>query len=350
MGGGAHPGPARGGLVVLSATVSNAEDSARGCAACAAPPTLSWRSIVRSSCATTWPWPNGQAGASTSCRAARGPAHPRGVALDAAGDAPGAARGHAPLALATPRRSELVEALDERSMLPAIVFIFSRAACDDAVAQCLSDGLRLTTPEQRLEIRRRCEEHTEGLSDDELRVLEYGPWVAGLEAGVASHHAGMIPAFREAVEDCFSAGLLRVAFATETLALGINMPARTVVIERLTKVREHGRSRSHVGGVRADSPGVPGAGARLGRACRHGVVPGGVGGRPERTGTSPAPELRSSFRPTYNLAVNLVRRYPATRRTSCSTGPSPSSWTVAITTRCRSASTGPSPCSNVWAT
>ena len=94
----------------------------------------------------------------------------------------------------------------ERAMLPAIVFIFSRAACDDAVAQCLRDGVRLIEPEQRAEIRRICEEHTEGISDEELRALDYGPWSAALEAGVAAHHAGMVPAFREAVEECFAVG------------------------------------------------------------------------------------------------------------------------------------------------
>jgi superfamily II RNA helicase len=213
--------------------------------------------------------------------------------------------------LASPRRSELVEALDERSMLPAIVFIFSRAACDDAVAQCLSDGLRLTTPEERVEIRRRCEEHTEGLPDDELRVLGYGPWVSGLEAGLAPHHAGMIPALREAVEDCFSAGLLRVVFATETLALGINMPARSVVIERLTKIRTHGRS-GLTSGEYAQMTGR--AGRRGLDSVGHAVTvwsPQVSGVGLAALATSPAPELRSSFRPTYNLAVNLVRRYPA---------------------------------------
>ena len=213
--------------------------------------------------------------------------------------------------VATARRSEMVEALGDRDMLPGIVFIFSRAACDDAVAQCLGDGLRLTTPEERLEIRRRCEEHTEGLPEDELRVLGYGTWAAGLEAGLAAHHAGMIPAMREAVEDCFAAGLLRVVFATETLSLGINMPARTVVIERLTKVREHGRS-GLTSGEYAQMTGR--AGRRGLDRVGHAVVvwaPGVELSGLAALATSPAPELRSSFRPSYNLAVNLVRRYRA---------------------------------------
>jgi len=240
-----------------------------------------------------------------------GKPHPQALALDEraarAARRPGGLR-HS--RLATPRRSELVEALEERSMLPAIVFIFSRAACDDAVAYCLADGLRLTSPEERADIRERCAQHTEGLPDDELRVLGYGPWSAGLEAGIASHHAGLIPAFREAVEDCFAAGLIKVAFATETLSLGINMPARTVVIERLTKIREHGRT-GLTSGEYAQMTGR--AGRRGLDSVGHAVVvwsPQVRAGDVAALATSAPPDLRSSFRPTYNLAVNLVRRYP----------------------------------------
>lgn len=212
--------------------------------------------------------------------------------------------------LATPRRTELLEALADHELLPAIVFIFSRAACDDAVRQCLADGVRLTDASQRAEIRHRCERHTEGLPDDELRVLGYAQWAAGLEAGVASHHAGLIPAFREAVESCFADGLLGVVYATETLSLGINMPARTVVVERLTKVRDSGRSALTSGEY-----------AQLtGRAGRRGLDQWGYGvvlwsphvqaADVGRLATMAPPALRSSFRPTYNLAANLVRRYP----------------------------------------
>ncbi|HAM02993.1 MAG TPA: RNA helicase, partial [Acidimicrobiaceae bacterium] len=144
--------------------------------------------------------------------------HPRAAALDQRTERmrrrPGGLR-HA--SVTGPRRTEVVEALGERQMLPAIVFIFSRAACEDAVAQCLDDGLRLTGSDERQEIRRRAEAHTDVLTDDDLRVLRYGSFLAGLEAGFAPHHAGMIPAFRETVEDCFAAGLLQVVFATETL-------------------------------------------------------------------------------------------------------------------------------------
>ncbi len=299
-------------FVCLSATVSNADQVRRLAHQCArSRPKSSSRSIGLSSCATTSPSPRRGAVGSSSCRCCTtARSTPRPLRSTNAWrvwpERPGGVR-HS--RLVGPRRSELIEALDDLTMLPAIVFIFSRAACDAAVAQCLSDGLHLTSSEERAEIRRRCEEHTEGLPDEELRVLGYGPWAAGLEAGLGSHHAGLIPAFREAVEDCFSSNLLRVVFATETLSLGINMPARTVVIERLTKIREHGRSGLSSGEY-AQMTGR--AGRRGLDSVGHAVVvwsPQVSMSGLAALATSPPPDLRSSFRATYNLAVNLVRRY-----------------------------------------
>jgi ATP-dependent RNA helicase HelY len=144
-------------------------------------------------------------------------------------------RGRRRRRFATPRRVEVVELLAERDLLPAIYFIFSRAACDDAALAVARAGLRLTAAGDAGRIRAIAERHTAALSDGDLDVLGYDQWLAGLEAGIAAHHAGMVPPFKEAVEECFAAGLIRVVFATETLALGINMPARSVVVERLTK-------------------------------------------------------------------------------------------------------------------
>ncbi|MDQ6615154.1 MAG: DEAD/DEAH box helicase, partial [Actinomycetota bacterium] len=212
--------------------------------------------------------------------------------------------------LFTPRRPEVVELLADADMLPAIYFIFSRAACDDAATQCVREGHRLTTPEERRQIRAIVEAHVETLSDDDLRVLDYNNWIGGLEMGFAAHHAGMVPPFKEAVEACFAAGLVKVVFATETLSLGINMPARSVVIEKLTKFT--GERHEFL---------TPGEYTQLtGRAGRRGIdevgyavvlwspfVPfdqvAGLAGT--RTYA-----LTSSFRPTYNMAANLVRRYP----------------------------------------
>ena len=147
------------------------------------------------------------------------------------------------------------------------------------------------------------------LSDDDLRTLGYGPWSAALEAGIAPHHAGLVPAFRQAVEQCFSEGLLKVVFATETLALGINMPARTVVVERFAKFRGSDTSALTSGEYQQ----------LTGRAGRRGIDTVGhamVLWSPAtpftlvaRTAIAPPPDLVSSFHPTYNLAVNLVRRW-----------------------------------------
>ena len=208
-----------------------------------------------------------------------------------------------------PRRTEVVEYLAESGMLPAITFIFSRAACDDATRHCLQDGVRLTTPEERIRIRELVEDSVERLGDDDLRTLGYGPWSAALEAGIAPHHAGLVPAFRQAVERCFSEGLLKVVFATETLALGINMPARTVVVERFAKFRGSDTSALTSGEYQQ----LTGRTGRRGiDTVGHAFVLWSTGtpfGQVARTAIAPPPDLVSSFHPTYNLAVNLVRRW-----------------------------------------
>ncbi len=207
-----------------------------------------------------------------------------------------------------PRRSELAERLAAEDLLPAITFIFSRAACDDAVRQCVEDGIRFTDEDERRAIREIVEESVAPLDDDDLATLGYGTWAHALEMGIAPHHAGLVPPFRRAAERCFEAGLLRLVFATETLALGINMPARTVVIERFAKFRGAERSPLHAGEYQQ----------LTGRAGRRGIDAEGTAVVAWSPGTSMAtvarvaaaapPDLRSAFQPTYNLAVNLVRR------------------------------------------
>jgi ATP-dependent RNA helicase HelY len=211
--------------------------------------------------------------------------------------------------LFTPRRVEVIERIEDEGMLPAIYFIFSRAACNDAVSSCLDAGLRLTTPEERARIRAICDEHTASLSPGDLEVLGWGRWIAGMEAGIAAHHAGMVPPFKEAVEACFVAGLVKVVFATETLAVGINMPARAVVIEKLSKFT--GERHQLL---------TPGEYTQLtGRAGRRGIDEVGfaiVLWSPFVTFEQVANlvstrtfAISSRFRPTYNMAANLVRRY-----------------------------------------
>ncbi|MGB6058310.1 MAG: DEAD/DEAH box helicase [Microthrixaceae bacterium] len=209
----------------------------------------------------------------------------------------------------TPRRVETIEILAAEDMLPAIYFIFSRNGCDEAASRCFQAGLRLTDESERERIRRLAELRTETLSDGDLEALGYEQWLAALEQGIASHHAGMVPAFREAVEDCFVEGLVKAVFATETLALGINMPARTVVIEKLSKFN----------GERHEFLSAGLFTQLTGRAGRRGIDDEGhavVHWSPFTTFTQVANlaasrefPLVSSFRPTYNMAANLVDRY-----------------------------------------
>jgi ATP-dependent RNA helicase HelY len=214
--------------------------------------------------------------------------------------------GRRPRPLRTPSRPELVELLDDEELLPAIVFIFSRVGCDAAVRQLLESGVRLTTTAEQQQIAAIMERHVAGLSGGDLQALDYDLFAEALRRGVAAHHAGMLPAFKESVEEAFVRGLIKVVFATETLALGINMPARSVVLEKLVKF--DGETHADV---------TPGEYTQLtGRAGRRGIDveghavvlwqpgldPRAVAGLASRR-TYP---LRSSFSPTYNMAVNLV--------------------------------------------
>ncbi|HEX4817078.1 MAG TPA: DEAD/DEAH box helicase, partial [Nonomuraea sp.] len=202
----------------------------------------------------------------------------------------------------TPRRVEVIERLQDEGMLPAITFIFSRKACDEARDVCLDAGMRLTTPDERARVRAIVDERTATLSDADLDVLGFDRFVAGLEAGVAAHHAGMVPPFKEVVEACFTEGLTKAVFATETLALGVNMPARSVVIERLTKFS--GERRELL---------TPGEYTQLtGRAGRRGIDEVGYAivlwspfvpfEQVAALASSRTYALRSAFRPTYNMA------------------------------------------------
>jgi ATP-dependent RNA helicase HelY len=203
-------------------------------------------------------------------------------------------------------RADVVARLDVAGLLPAITFIFSRAGCDAAVQQCLAAGLRLTTPEEAELVVAAAERRTADIPREDLAVLGYGEWLDGLRRGIAAHHAGMLPAFKEVVEDLFTRGLIRAVFATETLALGINMPARTVVIEKLDKWN----GETHAGLTAGEYTQLTGRAGRRGIDVEgHAVVlwqpgmePGAVAGL---AGTRTYP-LNSSFRPSYNMAVNLT--------------------------------------------
>ena len=211
-----------------------------------------------------------------------------------------------PTRFRVPSRPDVIDRLDAAGLLPAITFIFSRAGCDAAVAQCLGAGLRLTTPQETAEITDLVRRRTADIPPEDLPVLGYPDWLAGLQRGLAAHHAGMLPTFKEVVEELFAAGLIKAVFATETLALGINMPARTVVIERLDKWN----GENHADLTPGEYTQLTGRAGRRGIDVEgHAVVLWQPGVDPLEVaglaGTRTYP-LTSSFRPSYNMAVNLV--------------------------------------------
>ncbi|HEX6131570.1 MAG TPA: DEAD/DEAH box helicase, partial [Actinomycetota bacterium] len=204
-----------------------------------------------------------------------------------------------------PRREEVVDVLEEQGMLPAIYFVFSRAGCDRSVRWLVDSGVRLTTREEAERIRQRAELRAAWIDEEDLVTLGFYDFLEALTAGVAAHHAGLLPVFKETVEELFAEGLVKVVFATETLSLGINMPARTVVIEDLWKFQ----------GERHELL-TPGEYTQLtGRAGRRGIDELGhavvVYQRQvpfERVASLAATrtyDLTSSFRVSYNMAVNL---------------------------------------------
>ncbi|MER7410099.1 MULTISPECIES: DEAD/DEAH box helicase [Streptomyces] len=209
----------------------------------------------------------------------------------------------------TPSRAEVIDRLDSEGLLPAITFIFSRAGCEAAVQQCLYSGLRLNDAAARARVREIVEERTADIPDRDLHVLGYFEWLEGLERGIAAHHAGMLPTFKEIVEELFVKGLVKAVFATETLALGINMPARSVVLEKLVKWN----GEQHVDITPGEYTQLTGRAGRRGIDIEgHAVVlwqrgmdPGALAGL---AGARTYP-LRSSFKPSYNMAVNLVSQF-----------------------------------------
>jgi ATP-dependent RNA helicase HelY len=212
-------------------------------------------------------------------------------------------------------RTKVIDKLEDERLLPAIWFIFSRAGCDDAVAQCLRSPLRLISPEQSAEVRALIEERTAELDAADLKVLGYDTWKAALERGVAAHHAGMFTLWRHIVEELFAKGMVRVVFATETLALGVNMPARSVVLESLVKFN----GESHVDLTPGEYTQLTGRAGRRGIDTRgHAVLrwkPGVRAATMLRLTDSRTYPLRSSFRPSYNMSVNLIDRIgPAASR------------------------------------
>ncbi|WP_075728459.1 DEAD/DEAH box helicase [Corynebacterium aquilae] len=211
------------------------------------------------------------------------------------------------------KRTDVIEMLDSHSMLPVIFFIFSRSGCDKALIQCSRSRLTLTTQQESQQIAAIIDAGVEGIPDEDLKVLGFRQWRSNLMRGFAAHHAGMLPAFRHIVEELFVKGLVKAVFATETLALGINMPARTVLIERLVKYNGEGFVDV-----------TPGQYTQLtGRAGRRGIDTIGHAVVQWEPGLDPVAvaslastrtyPLDSTFSPGYNMTVNLLATIGYTR-------------------------------------
>jgi len=210
-----------------------------------------------------------------------------------------------------PRRVDLLAELEERGLLPVIWFVFSRKGCDQAAARLVRDGARFTDDAEAARIDELVEARLGLLDPADLAALGTGRWADRLRLGIASHHAGMVPVFKEAVEQCFAEGLVKVVFATETLALGMNMPARSVVIDK--PVKYDGQRTAPLSAAQYTQ--------FTGRAGRRGIdkegwavalwSPDSTFKQVARLASSRSFELRSSFRPTYNMVAGLLGRMSA---------------------------------------
>ncbi|WP_026461065.1 DEAD/DEAH box helicase [Schaalia suimastitidis] len=203
-------------------------------------------------------------------------------------------------------RLGVLAALRGRDLLPAIVFIFSRQGCEDAVRQVMAGGLVLTDRREAAQIRIAIDEVMASIDVRDHAALGLGAWARALEAGVAAHHAGLLPLIKETVERLFTRGLVKVVFATETLALGINMPARTVVIESLFKWN----GAQHVMLSAGEYTQLSGRAGRRGIDTEgHAVVLHRGQVAPEELAALASKRtypLISAFRPTYNMVANLL--------------------------------------------
>ena len=259
----------------------------------------------------------GESGAPKSNRAASGRGgapQPWRRGASRAGRAPRRGEGGARTArLRPPSRLAVIQALERAGFLPAIVFVFSRAGCEQAVTQAVAGGVDLTTEDEALRIREVVERRTADIPRADLGVLGFHAWAHALERGVAAHHAGLLPVFKETVEELFSAGLVKVVYATETLALGINMPARTVVLESVRKWN----GSAHVTLTPGEYTQLTGRAGRRGIDVEgHAVVLASDDLEPDFVSSLASRRtypLVSAFRPTYNMAVNLLGRSTRSR-------------------------------------
>lgn len=197
---------------------------------------------------------------------------------------------------------DVIRVLHEKDMLPAIYFTFSRKKCDEQMEKCAE--LCLVTPKEQAEIRRIVDDYiAENYYLYKNKHIEY------LLQGVASHHAGLLPGWKVLVEKLFQKGLIKVVFATETLAAGINMPARSTIISSISKRTDTGHRTL-----------TPSEFLQMsGRAGRRGMdeigyvtIVGTAFQTPEEVAElvlSEANPLESKFSPSYSMVLNLLQRF-----------------------------------------
>ena len=204
----------------------------------------------------------------------------------------------------------VVPELRSLDMLPAIYFIFSRRGCREALQRCSYHEIDLTTAAEKEAIDRVAAERLQGLKDhDEEALFRRMIDARLLRRGLAEHHAGLLPYHKEMVEELFQRGLIKVVFATETLSLGINMPARGVVVSSFTKFDGVNFSNLTTGELTQ----------LMGRAGRRGIDVIGHGvilkeadvevGTIYEVAMGPTLVVESKFLPSYNMALNLLRVY-----------------------------------------
>ncbi|MDO4664742.1 MAG: DEAD/DEAH box helicase [Actinomycetaceae bacterium] len=207
-----------------------------------------------------------------------------------------------------PSANKIVDNLAREGLTPAIVFVFSRQGCDSCISELLRSKTVLIGKETRQRVLQIVDEVECKIPASDHYAVGLDKWRAAFLCGYAAHHAGMLPVLKEAVERAFREGLLQVVFATETLALGINMPAKTVVVTSLRKW--NGTENVQL---------TPGEYTQLtGRAGRRGMDRVGHAVVPYRVGNEPAIvaslasnrtyPLNSAFRPTYSMVVSLLMR------------------------------------------
>ncbi|WP_054953686.1 DEAD/DEAH box helicase [Flaviflexus massiliensis] len=204
------------------------------------------------------------------------------------------------------QRYSLLRLMSERDLLPAIEFIFSRKGCDQAVADLVKDNVSLTTRNERRLIHQALDPIREQLTDQDKAVLRFRSFERALANGYAAHHAGVYPPFKELIESLMQRGLIKIVYATGTLALGINMPVRTTVIESLTKF--NGTEFTDLTGIEYTQL-IGRAGRRGKDEIGHALVYPTTDTDTDVLLTLGAGELEpleSAFFPSYNTVVNVL--------------------------------------------